>query len=275
MKRTFQYRGEGNRLTRGAVAEAHKRAKMADYNPYAGLPRGFNQRNAIQPYRLYTPRTPGGQIVSERKYLDYRASALAVAATNSAFTSAMADPNMPSPPGCLFAPSQGNDISNREGRNVYVHTIRITGVIDVPGQSLQNSTDIPQTVRLILVMDKQTNGAQMTSDALIQSTGDVPGTFQFQNTANFGRFQILKDKVYTCQPFPIAANGAGSLYQSGMSRYFKLKYTFKTPIKVNFNATNGGTVADIVDNSFHLLAGKYNNDSSTFLNYQVRVSFTG
>jgi len=123
-------------------------------------------------------------------------------------------------------------------------------------------------------MDKQTNGATMNSEDLITSASGVPGTFQFQNTSNFGRFQILKDKIITFPPFPIAANG-GNLFQSGNSRYFKIKYTFKTPLKVNFNSTNGGTVADIVDNSFHLLAGKYNVDTTVTLDYQVRVGFTG
>lgn len=271
MKRT--YTGD-NRFRQGAVYGPITKRQKANTNPYSNMPRGYNQRSAIQPYRLYVPRTPGGQVVSERKYKDYRSAGFAVAVTNGSFAGAEADPNVGNPL-CLFAPTQGNDISEREGRNVYVYSIRIQGVIEVNGQVAQTATDQQQTVRMILCMDKQTNGAQMNSEDLITSSGGVPGTFQFQNTAHFGRFQILKDKTISLGPFPIAANGGGQLYQGGISKYFKLKYTFKTPIKVNFNATNGGTVADIVDNSFHLLAGRDNADTPVNLDYQVRVAFTG
>lgn len=267
MKRNYTTYSGSNRIRQGAIV--YKR--RAPQNLYQ---RRFPPAQPRTPYKLYVPRTPGGQITSERKYKDYRCSSFAVAVTNSSFTSAEANPNVGAP-GCLFAPVQGNDISEREGRNVYVHTIRIQGVIEVASQTGQSAIDMQQTCRLILCMDKQTNGTAMNSEDLIMSSGGVPGTFQFQNTGNFGRFQILKDKIISFPPFPVAANGAGQVFQAGCSKYFKIKYTFKTPIKVNFNATNGGTVADIVDNSFHLLAGRDNADTPVNLDYQVRVGFTG
>ena len=213
-------------------------------------------------------------MLSERKYFDNRVSGHSVAITNSSFAGAEADPTLGGI-NTLFAPTQGNDISNREGRSCFVFEITIKGVIEVAAQTAQSATDQQQTIRLILCMDKQTNGVQMNSEDLIESTAGAPGTFQFTNTKNFGRFSILKDKIMGLGPFPIASNGAGQLYQGGISKYFKLKYIFKNPVRVNFNATNGGTVADIVDNSFHLLCGRDNADTPVNLDYQVRVAFKG
>lgn len=267
MKRNYETYEGSNRIRQGAIIYK----KRPPLNMYQ---RRFPKAPPRTPYKLYVPRTPGGQVISEKKYFDTRLSSHAVAITNSSFAGAEADPTL-SGINCLFAPTQGNDISNREGRNCYVYSIQVRGVIEVAPQVGQSSVDQSQTCRLILCMDKQTNGSQMNSEDLITSSGGAPGTFQYQNTANFGRFQILKDKIINFAQFNIAANGAGNLYQAGASRYFKMNYTFKTPIRVNFNSTNGGTIADIVDNSFHLLAGRDNADTPVNLDYQVRVSFTG
>lgn len=242
---------------------------------YQMMPRGGRYTPQSKRYRLgqaprFVPRTPGGQIVSERKYFDTQGSS-AVNITNASFNGAEVDPTTVN---CLCAPSQGNDISNREGRNIFVYNITVRGTLKVNAQSAQNSGDRGQTVRLILVMDKQTNGTQMASEDLIASAVSVPMTFGFQNTANFGRFQILKDKFIPMGPFPISSNGS-VLIQGGVTKMFKLKYSFKSPIKVNFNSTNGGTVADIVDNSFHILAGRDDPDTPVELTYKARVAFTG
>lgn len=273
------YEGSGNIRGGSDYSRYQKRRAVAEDNTamIMAMPNNttqYHRQVAPLPRVMYVARTPGGQVNSERKYFDTRCATLAVQITNASFAGAEADPNVGGG-NCLFSPTQGNDISNREGRSCYVHKITIQGVIEVNAQTGQAAVDQTQTCRLILCMDKQTNGTQMNSEDLIESTGGVPGTFQFQNTKNFGRFQVLRDKFVNFSQFTIAANGSGQVFQGGQSKYFKLKYQFKTPIRVNFNATNGGTVADIVDNSFHLLAGRDNADSPVSLDYQCRVSFTG
>lgn len=47
---------------------------------------------------------------------------------------------------------------------------------------------------------------------------------------------------------------AGDVVQQGHRVGFKFTVNFKKPVVVHFNATNGGTVADVVDNSFHIVA---------------------
>jgi len=48
---------------------------------------------------------------------------------------------------------------------------------------------------------------------------------------------------------------------------------FKTPVKVQFNATNGGTVAVIVDNSFHIICGASNITYAPTISYYCRVAY--
>lgn len=262
-----------------SIADMQSRKKI-NYNSYQApsnqvqLYKNMNRGVRASPRPiLYVPRTPGGQVVAERKYFDSQLATHAIAITTVSFTGAEADPTGGGI-NTLFAPQQGNDISNREGRSCWVHNITVRGVLKITPQASQTTGDKGQTIRLILVMDKQSNGTQMASEDLIASGNSVPMFFGFQNTANFGRFQILKDKMISFQPFPIAGNGT-TLIQGGCSRIFKLKYSFKTPIKVNFNSTNGGTIADIVDNSFHFIAARDDSDTPVNLDYKSRVSFTG
>nr|AJP36424.1 putative capsid protein [Avon-Heathcote Estuary associated circular virus 15]AJP36426.1 putative capsid protein [Avon-Heathcote Estuary associated circular virus 15] len=252
------------------VSRATKRRR--NVNQYQNLPRGMNQRQIIRPYRLYTPRTPGGQVIAERKYFDETLAAKIVIAAVTDFNDAEVDPAVRL---CLFAPTQGNDISNRESRSCFVYSITVRGSIEMLGQGQQTAIDNNQIARLVLVLDKQTNGTQMSSeDLLTTNSGESPMVYAYQNTANFGRFQILKDQFIEFEPCNIGGV-TGSFWQGGGRKMFKLKHTFKEPIRVNFGSTNGGTVADIVDNSFHIICGTQNASITTVLNYKSRVSFTG
>jgi len=270
MKRTNPYSGNWSR------ARKIQRAAFGnkEYNPL--MPAIVNR-----PSRSYVPRTPGGQITSERKYFDTSASNRNVQDTSATFASAIVDPITVD---TLFAPIQGNDISNREGRNCHVYSITVRGTIEIPAQVAQQTSDLPPVMRIILVMDKQTNGSVMQSDQLISSTANPPGTFMYQNTANFGRFQILKEKFILFQNYSLAyhpnSGGATQITQGSSVKFFKLKYTFKNPIKINFNSTNGGTIADIVDNSFHFIIGTdtgvlSGGSPQPVVSYQARTSFIG
>ena len=50
-------------------------------NSYQMMPRGVNQQQIQtyqKPYRLFTPRTPGGNVTSERKYFDSQVDATTI-----------------------------------------------------------------------------------------------------------------------------------------------------------------------------------------------------
>ena len=94
----------------------------------------------------------------------------------------------------------------------------------------------------------------------------------FQNPDNFGRFQVLKEKFITLAN-PSIGGGTPSIDQMGLKTYFKFSIVFKNPITVNFNATNGGTVADIIDNSLHMMCSCDSTALSPQLAYYTRVCY--
>lgn len=231
---------------------------------------------AIQKARrtgMYTvPRTRGALAQTERKYFDTFLSAKAVVAATD-WTATEVDPATLN---TLFAPVQGDDINQRVGRKVHVLKITIRGVIRVPAQANQTASDAASCVRLILYLDKQTNGAQAQGENLMSGPGAAnallcPNTFQ--STANFGRFRVLKDLYLTMQNPALGYDGT-NMEVNGLIKPFKISINFRLPVIIRFNDTNGGTVADIIDNSFHMVATATNvADLAPLLYYQCRVVY--
>lgn len=219
----------------------------------------------------YVPRTPGGLMVTERKYFDSYLAATALPASTD-WTGTEFDPTANS----LFTPVEGSDLDNRIGRLVHVHKIQVRGMITCTAQANQTATDSAATIRLILVMDQQTNGSQMQGEQLMASPGAADSRLcvnTFQSPANFGRFRVLKDKTFNVQDPNIAYDGT-NMEQQGINRPFKFTLKFAKPIPVRFNNTNGGTIADIVDNSFHMLANASGITLAPNILYEARFVYT-
>lgn len=178
-------------------------------------------------------------------------------------------------PLCLFAPTVGAALNQRIGRQVKVFGLKVRGTIAVPQQSAQSAADAAGKIRLIVVQDMQTNAAQMTSAQLMQDATAADTTIDtHQNPNNFGRFRVLKDKMFIIGDTNMGGESAAALVTQGQKRTFKFNIKFRNPILVHFNATNGGTVADIIDNSFHVIVGgDIVAGLSPTLSYYTRVSY--
>jgi len=223
------------------------------------------------PRQLFVPRAVGNpRAVTERKYFDSENAGTAIQTKDDDWTGTEIDPTANS----LFTPVTGDDFNNRTGRKVRVINMRIKGILFI--QSDTNNTAVLDitAVRLILYMDKQTNGAQAQGENVISSGGADDALCMFQNPANFGRFRILKDKYFTL-PQPLVTYDGTNIEQGGVEKPFKWNVNFRVPVDVHFNATNGGTIADIIDNSFHIICAK--DDQGTpcdmFLKYKCRTTF--
>jgi len=176
----------------------------------------------------------------------------------------------------LFVPTEGPGINQRIGRKVKVYKIKIRGVIE--SSALNNSSDpVPSpAVRILLVQDMQTNSVQAQGED-VMATPTVSTTqlafCQFQNINNFGRFKVLKDKVYQGKTPYAFVDGVNTAGIAIATTPFKFTINFPTPVVVRFNATNGGTVADIIDHSWHIYALKETVDFVTSMTYQARICF--
>jgi len=140
-------------------------------------------------------------------------------------------------------------------------------------QQNQTGAEPAANIRIIVYLDKQTNSAQAQGEQVMTAgSSDATALLSFQNIDNFGRFQVLMDKNVILQNPNMSYDGT-NIEQSGLSKTFKFNKKFKKPIEVRFNATNGGTIADIVDNSLHVLALCDNDDLAPLISYYSRVCY--
>lgn len=245
------------------------------------------QYRAARPRAGYStvPRTRGWAAKGEMKYFDTELANNAIAAcTTSWGTNTRQDPSTTidlgaaavATPLCLFAPTVGSALNQRIGRKVYVKKIKLAMNISCAAQTLQSAADALSHIRILLVQDMQTNAAQMTPSSLLNDASASQVTvLSKQNPNGFGRFRILKDKKLNIANLNMVndTGATGGIVQSSYGRTFKIQHEFLKPVEVNFNATNGGTVSDIIDNSFHVIIGASNIGFAPVVNYYCRVCY--
>lgn len=212
--------------------------------------------------------------VSETKYYDNQNTGTAIQAVTAAgWDTTEQDPAVAL---CLFAPVQGNDFNNREGRKVWLKKLKMRCIIEWPAAANLTTGRTANQVRVIAYIDKQTNGTQAQGEDVIESgtKASEPCIQEFQNPKNFGRFRVFYDKTFREPMMPISYDGT-NIESSGCHQFFKINKTWKKPMIVHFNAGVTGTVTDIVDNSLHIIAGKYvaGNNGTVTLQYKSRCSF--
>lgn len=206
--------------------------------------------------------------ITERKYFDAEYST-ALPALTTGWAGGEADPSTLN---TLFAPSLGTDFNNRVGRKVQVLSLKIRGRIIIAPQADQTAADTVATCRIIVVHDQQTNATQLNAEDVILSGAGSEALSMYQNPAFFGRFRVLKDKRYVLQNPNMTYDGT-NIEQAGLSKLFQFTIKFRKPVIVHYNSTNGGTIADVVDNSFHIIAGAAATALAPILAYKVRTTF--
>lgn len=232
------------------------------------------------------PRTRGAAVQGETKYFDCTLDASAIPPVDATAwpATAIKDPATTinigdaavATPLSLFVPKPSAALNGRIGRHVLVKKVKVRGFINCPAQGGQSTLDNGAQIRLMLVQDTQTNAAQMTPAGLMNGGSAVGSTLDsFQNPNNFGRFRVLKDKKWGIKPLAGTndTGATGGVTQGGLLIPFKFTHIYRDPVKVNFNATNGGTVSDVIDNSWHVIAACNVSDLAPTLTYYSRVSY--
>ena len=202
-------------------------------------------------------RTRGPLGFGDTKYFDAQKTNTNIVTDNSWVGSEIV------PPGnTLFYPTVGSAINQRIGRTVHVHCIRIKGVMRVAPQTNQTAADQTALIRVLLVQDNQTNGTQTQGENVLEGGSDqYTGVQSFQNIDSLGRYKVLKDKSWSLGN-PNAVYDGTNVETMGIQRAFKWSIKFRKPLVVHFNETNGGSVADIVDKNWTILANSTNQDLS-------------
>lgn len=262
-----------------------KRAKAGTHPSYPQAAKRLQKSSGGKRRKGYSGvnRTQGAAVVGEMKYMDSElqtSSLVAVTTTWPAGTNM--DPTTTinlggaaiATPQNLCSPKVGSALNERIGRQIHVLKIKVRGTISFPQATAVNGGEIASKCRIILVQDKQTNAGLMTGAQLMRDAGLAQTTINsFQNPDNFGRFRVLKDVTYVLQDPNVYTDAAAAPAQNGRKTNFKFNVNFKKPVVVHFNATNGGTGADIVDNSFHVFAAVDHTGLNPQIAYYSRVAY--
>lgn len=225
-------------------------------------------------YSRVLGRSTGAIVATaERKYFDSLVSAAAITANTTA-----PGVNDPATLNTLFAPIQGSGINNRVGRKVLMHWVHVRGMVNFGVPTAQATPQKCPELRLALVLDKQTNAAQAAGTTVFMSPATATAILAnctFMNLDNLGRFKILKDKRFASKDTNTGNDAATTVSQAPDQVPFNWLYRFKgAGVPVHFNATNGGTVADIVDASLHMYANICVTGWTPVLSYNARICYT-
>jgi len=177
----------------------------------------------------------------------------------------------------LCSPTIGANIDQRIGRAIKITKVKLRCQLELAADS-DSASPPGQTVRVQLVLDRQTNGAQMNPSALNLDAGNAGHVFatlaSFTNPNGFGRFKILCDEIIPISQQTLAIVSSSTRIAAGITKYFTLKYEFPEGLVTHFNNTAGGTVTSIIDNSLHVVAMQTDPSNWTLhLAYACRVTF--
>lgn len=243
-----------------STAQRQKAARqrvVAAKRSYAPRP-----RMAISNYRT------GGFLGIEYKFVDQTKGATLLVATNSG---AEIDPATNN---CLNAVPVGDTESARDGRKYTITGCHIRGVLYRQNRNGQTEGGDANFVTLALVLDTQTNGAQAQSEEVFTIPSGGVASLPFQNLQNSQRFKVLWKRTIVVPAGNIAYDGT-DMEAAGTA----VPFSIDKPLKTIVNCTGtGATVADIADNSLHLIAFadvSAANANGIEIKYNSRVRFVG
>ncbi len=214
----------------------------------------------------------GGFTGIERKFYDQKLIASALTAP----TGATGGEHNPSATIALNTCTQGDGEQQRDGRKMTMKAIYVQGNVSISNQGAFSSADVATSVFIALVLDTQTNGALLNSEDVFVNPGANAATaaLPMRNLQFTKRFKVLQMKKFVMAN-PALANDTGAtggMVSNGLLRNFKFYKSMNIP--VTFSGTTE-TIANITDNSLHIVAFCSNTALAPLLNYSSRMRFVG
>ena len=205
----------------------------------------------------------------ELKFFDSARGALSISATGT-LVGGEVDPATED---CLNAVQIGDGEESRDGRKITMKSIEINGVVEFAVQENQTTGSESNIIMIALVLDTQTNNAQLRSQDVFINHGAIASfaPLVFPNLQFKKRFRILQTKYITMQDPNMGSTGA-NFDQNGKIVHFMMKRSFN--IETIFS-DSAGTVADTVDNSLHMIAFTNSLNLVCQIRYNSRLRFVG
>lgn len=177
----------------------------------------------------------------------------------------------------------GTTMSTRDGSKVVMKSLQITGMLRVASQTAQTAADNGLDFYVAVVLDKQTNGAQLNSEDVFTNplANGALATHPLRNMSFSKRFQVLKSINVPLKNHPpmVRSNTLATdpiqHVQSGVVIPFSM-YIPLGDIITQWKTTNtDGAITDIVDNSLHVIAYTSSTDLTPNIAYNARIRFLG
>ncbi len=161
--------------------------------------------------------------------------------------------------------AQDNTESGRDGRHCTIRSIWLKLHMFVVPQTGVTTATTHDTIRLMVIQDKQCNGAVPTVTIVLEDAK----WDSFMNLENRNRFRILYDKYTSFNP--VAASGDGTTQDTFFAaKHFNIYK--KVNIPLHFSGTTGA-VTECRSNNLFLLAISEN--ALGQINGTIRLRFTG
>jgi len=207
----------------------------------------------------------------EKKFLD-SAKAEAVISTAAAMTGGEVDPSAGCT-GCLSCPAQGDTEQSRDGKRLVIDSLILKGAVFSEANAAAAAFDAYK-VFVAVILDTQTNGVQLDSESVFKNLlATTDGVVCPTKNLLFGnRFRILKSQVYDVTPVGVVPGAGATVTYCGVRRDFDWYIPFKGGLPVNLNAGTTADVANVIDNSIHVLAFT---TGVTKITYNARIRFQG
>ncbi len=216
----------------------------------------------------------GGFLGIEIKFYDQKL----IDAALTAPTDATGGEHDPSSTIMLNTVVQGDGESQRDGRKITMRSIYVDGVINCAKQASQSSADNATGIFIALVLDTQTNGVQFSSEDVFKNVGGnaLTAATPLRNLQFTKRFKVLATRRFIIQDANIANatsfSADAGIIAGGKQKRFKIfKNLF---LETQFSGTTE-TVANIVDNSLHMIAWCTDTGMAPKISYASRLRFVG
>ncbi len=238
--------------------------------------RGFGKRPIVIRPIVVPAANPriGGFLGIELKFYDQKLIQSALTAP----TDATGGEHDPSATIVLNTVTQGDGESQRDGRKITMRSIYIDGVIDCAKQAGQGSADNATGIFIALVLDTQTNGATISSEQVFLNPGAnaITAATPFRNLQFTKRFKVLATRRFIMQDANIANatsfSADNGIIAGGIQKRFKIFK--KLVLETQYSGTTE-TVANITDNSLHVIAFCTDTGMAPKISYSCRLRYVG
>lgn len=241
-----------------------------DYRRWqSGARRAANMRKIAGARRLRRRRYNYPSLKAEPKFYDTFRTTFTLA-SSATFAGCEYDPSATS---MISTPSVGDSEQNRDGKKIVITQVEVKGWVYKYTEANQTTAEDGQWAWIALVLDTQTNGVQMNSEDCFKNIEGANAALAvpFRNLLYGGRFRILKFKRFVFNNPNLCWDGT-NMEQNGMVRPFKFYKKLRLP--VNFNAGTTSDIANVIDNSLHII-GCSSQASNITASYGARIRFIG